>query len=64
MIENEAKRKVSYKKINIGLLKKAEELEMTLIIYSAYSDEPTVFRNFAAAINSFQKIKALEILER
>ena len=47
-----------------GLLKKAEELEMTLILYSPYSDEPKVFRNLAAAINAFQKIKALEILER
>nr|XP_010321641.1 agamous-like MADS-box protein AGL80 [Solanum lycopersicum] len=70
MIENETERKVSYKKRLIGLLKKAKELstlcdiEMALIVYSPYSDEPKVFPNLVAAINTFQKFKELEALER
>ena len=60
----------SYKKRLIGLLKKAEELstlcdvEMALIVYSPYSDEPKVFPNLVAAMNTFQKFKELEALER
>ena len=64
MIENEAERNVSHKKRNIGSLKKPEELEMTLIIYSPYSDEPKVFPNLVVALNTFQKFKELEALER
>nr|XP_010321680.2 agamous-like MADS-box protein AGL80 [Solanum lycopersicum] len=37
---------------------------MALIVYSPYSDEPKVFPNFVAAINTFQKFKELEALER
>ena len=70
LIENETERKVSYKKRHIGLLKKTEELntlsyiEMALIVYSPYNDEPKVFLNLVAAINTFQKCKELEALER
>ena len=64
MIENEAESKVSNKKRNLGSLKKAEELEMTLIISSPYSDEPKVFPNLVVALNTFQKFKELEALER
>uniref|UniRef100_A0A3Q7IDW9 MADS-box domain-containing protein n=1 Tax=Solanum lycopersicum TaxID=4081 RepID=A0A3Q7IDW9_SOLLC len=56
LIENETERKVSYKKRLIGLLKKAEELstlcdvEMALIVYSPYSDEPKVFPNLVVMV--------------
>ena len=52
------------------MLKKAEQLstlcdiEMALIVYSPYSVEPKVFPNLVAAINTFQKFKELEALER
>ncbi|XP_027773714.1 agamous-like MADS-box protein AGL80 [Solanum pennellii] len=37
---------------------------MALIIYSPYSNEPKVFPNLVAAINTFQKFKELEASER
>ena len=37
---------------------------MALIVYSPYSDEPKVFPNLFVAINTFQKFKELEALER
>ncbi|WMV33554.1 hypothetical protein MTR67_026939 [Solanum verrucosum] len=70
LIENETDRKVSYKKRHKGFLKKAQELmtlcdiEMAAIIYSPYSDEPKVFPNHGAAINTFRKFKELATLER
>ncbi|XP_015161202.1 agamous-like MADS-box protein AGL80, partial [Solanum tuberosum] len=70
LIENETDRKVSYKKRHKGFLKKAQELmtlcdiEMAAIIYSPYSDEPKVFPNHRAAINTFRKFKELSTLER
>ncbi|WMV13808.1 hypothetical protein MTR67_007193 [Solanum verrucosum] len=63
LIENETHRKVSYKKRHIGFLKKAQELttlcdiEIATIIYSPYSDEPKVFPNHGATINTFLKFK-------
>jgi len=70
LIENETDRKVSYKKRHIGLLKKAQELmtlyevEMVVIIYSPYSDEPKVFPNYDVAMSTFQKFKELATSER
>ncbi|KAK4718140.1 hypothetical protein R3W88_016478 [Solanum pinnatisectum] len=70
LIENETDRKVSYKKRHIGFLKKAQELmtlcevEMAVIIYSPYSDEPKVFPNHGAAISTFRKFKELEMSKR
>ena len=63
LIENETDRKVSHKKRHIGLLKKAQELmtlcevEMDVIIYSPYSNEPKVFPNHGVAISTFRKFK-------
>ncbi|KAK4718139.1 hypothetical protein R3W88_016477 [Solanum pinnatisectum] len=65
LIENEVDRKVSYKKRHKGFLNKAQELvtlcevEMVVIIYSPYSDEPKVFPNHNAAISNFRKFKEM-----
>ncbi|KAL3344051.1 hypothetical protein AABB24_023471, partial [Solanum stoloniferum] len=40
------------------------DIEIAAIIYSPYSDEPKVFPNHGAAINTFQRIKELETMER
>ncbi|KAG5619991.1 hypothetical protein H5410_005209 [Solanum commersonii] len=61
---------ISYKKRHIGFMKKAQELitlcdiEIAAIIYSPYSDEPKVFPNHRAAINTFRKLKELVTMER
>ncbi|KAK6786443.1 hypothetical protein RDI58_014968 [Solanum bulbocastanum] len=65
LIENKTDRKVSYKKKHKGFLKKAHELvtlcevDMVVIIYSPYSDEPKVLPNHSATINTFRKFKEL-----
>ncbi|KAK4709741.1 hypothetical protein R3W88_004254 [Solanum pinnatisectum] len=70
LIENETDRKVSYKKRHIGFLNKAQELmtlcdiEISVIIYSPYSDEPKVFLNHGDTINTFRKFKELATMER
>ncbi|KAK4718141.1 hypothetical protein R3W88_016479 [Solanum pinnatisectum] len=69
LIENETDKKVSYKKRHIGFLEKAQELmtlcevEMVVIIYSPYSDEPKVFANHGAAISTFRKFKELATVD-
>ncbi|KAG5600039.1 hypothetical protein H5410_031409 [Solanum commersonii] len=40
------------------------DIEMASIIYSPYSDEPKVFPNHGAVINTFRKFKELATLER
>ncbi|WMV24264.1 hypothetical protein MTR67_017649 [Solanum verrucosum] len=70
LIENESDRKVSYKKREKGFLKKAHELntlcdvEIAAVIDSPYNNEPTVFPNYDAAINTFVKFKELPTLEK
>ncbi|TMX03993.1 hypothetical protein EJD97_012375 [Solanum chilense] len=70
LIENESDRKVSYKKREKGFLKKAHELstlcdvEIAVVIDSPYNNEPTVFPNYSAAINTFVKFKELPMLEK
>ncbi|KAK4709763.1 hypothetical protein R3W88_004276 [Solanum pinnatisectum] len=69
LIENETDRRVSYGKRHIGFLKKAQELmtlcdiEIAAIIYSPYGDEPKVFPNHGATINTFRKFKKLATME-
>ncbi|XP_027772368.1 agamous-like MADS-box protein AGL80 [Solanum pennellii] len=70
LIENESDRKVSYKKREKGFLKKAHELstlcdvEIAVVIDSPYNNEPTIFPNYSAAINTFIKFKELPTLEK
>ncbi|KAM3270519.1 agamous-like MADS-box protein AGL80 [Capsicum chacoense] len=65
IIENITKRKVSYKKRQKGLIKKAFELktlcnvEMAVIIYSPYHIEPKLFPNNDDAIETFSKFREL-----
>lgn len=69
-IENITKRKVSYKKRQKTFLNKANELsiigdvEMAIIINSPYHDEPKVFPNHDAAINTFTKFRDLPASEK
>ncbi|MCD7462334.1 hypothetical protein HAX54_048292 [Datura stramonium] len=70
LIESITERKVSYKKRHKGLLKKAHELntlcdvEIAIVIYSPYHDEPKVFSNPDAAINTLTKFRELTTLEQ
>lgn len=59
LVENEFDRKVSYRKREKGFLKKAHELstlfdvEIVVVIDSPYNNEPPMFPNYNAAINTF-----------
>ncbi|KAM3220094.1 hypothetical protein P3L10_024625 [Capsicum annuum] len=69
-IENTTQRKASYKKRQKGFLKKAYELmtlcnaETSIVTYSPYHDEPKVFPNHDATINTFTKFRELSMLEK
>ncbi|MCD7453197.1 hypothetical protein HAX54_020002 [Datura stramonium] len=70
LLESITERKVSYKKRHKGILKKAHELstlcdvEIAIIIYSPYHDEPKVFPNHDAAISILTKFRELTMLEK
>ncbi|MCD7453198.1 hypothetical protein HAX54_020003 [Datura stramonium] len=71
LIESIIERKASYKKRHKGFLKKANELSTTLcdveiaiVIYSPYHNEPKVFPNHDAAINTLTKFRELTTLEQ
>ncbi|KAK6791321.1 hypothetical protein RDI58_010402 [Solanum bulbocastanum] len=70
LIENENDRKVSYKKREKGFLTKVEELrtlcdvEMAVILYSPFNNEPKVFLNHGAAITTFKKLVELPTLKK
>ncbi|KAM3377188.1 hypothetical protein P3S68_009601 [Capsicum galapagoense] len=69
-IENTTQRKASYKKRQKGFLKKAYELmtlcnaETSIVTYSPYHDEPKVFPNHDATINTITKFRELSMLEK
>lgn len=58
LIENESKRKLSYRKRLKSLLKKSEELqifcdvEVVVVIYVPYRNEPTIFPKSDAVCNT------------
>ncbi|XP_060186765.1 agamous-like MADS-box protein AGL80 [Lycium barbarum] len=70
LIESITERKASYKKRQKGYLKKAQELstlcdvETVTVVYSPYHDEPKVFPNHDAVINTFTKFRELSELEQ
>ncbi|MCD7453199.1 hypothetical protein HAX54_020004 [Datura stramonium] len=70
LIESTTERKASYKKRHQGFLKKAHELstlcdvEIAIVIYSPYHDEPKAFPNHDAAINTLTKFRELTTLEQ
>ncbi|KAK4379549.1 hypothetical protein RND71_001411 [Anisodus tanguticus] len=70
LIKNITQRKASYKKRQNGYMKKAQELstlcdvETATVIYSPYHDEPKVFPNYDAAVNTFTKFRELPELEK
>ncbi|XP_055803552.1 MADS-box transcription factor PHERES 2-like [Solanum dulcamara] len=70
LIEDESKRKVSYQKRQKGLFKKCEELktlcdvEVAVVVYGPYRNEPYIFPNNDAARTTFIKFKELPTLEK
>ncbi|KAH0678956.1 hypothetical protein KY284_020041 [Solanum tuberosum] len=70
LIDNESARKVSYKKREKRFFEKAHEpktlcdAEIDAVIDSPYNNEPTVFPNYDAAINTFVNFKELPTLEK
>ncbi|KAK4364757.1 hypothetical protein RND71_016115 [Anisodus tanguticus] len=70
LIESITERKASYKKRQKGFFKKAQEVsilcdvETAIVIYSPYHNEPEVYPNHAAVINTFTKFRELPELEQ
>ncbi|XP_059296607.1 agamous-like MADS-box protein AGL92 [Lycium ferocissimum] len=70
LIESITERKASYKKRQKGFLKKAQEIstlcdvDVAIVIYSAYHNEPVVFPNHGVAIDTFTKLRQLSELEQ
>ncbi|KAK4726297.1 hypothetical protein R3W88_031214 [Solanum pinnatisectum] len=70
LIENKAKRKASYKLRLKGLFKMAYELttlcgvEMAIIVYSPYQNQPDLFPNYANAFNTFKRFSELSVLDQ
>ncbi|TMW90571.1 hypothetical protein EJD97_015533 [Solanum chilense] len=70
LIENEAKRKASYKQRLKGLFKMAYELttlcgvEMAITVYSPYQIQPILFPNNANAFNTFKRFSELSVLDQ
>ncbi|XP_069148977.1 agamous-like MADS-box protein AGL80 [Solanum lycopersicum] len=70
LIENEVKRKASYKQRLKGLFKMAYELttlcgvEMAITVYSPYQIQPILFPNNANAFNTFKKFSELSVLDQ
>ncbi|XP_055803479.1 agamous-like MADS-box protein AGL80 [Solanum dulcamara] len=70
LIEDESKRKVSYQKRQKDLFKECEELktlcdvEVAVVVYGPYRNEPYIFPNNDAACTTFIKFKELPTLDK
>ena len=70
LIENESKRKVTYRKIQKGLFKKCDELktlcdvEVAAVVYTPYRNEPYIFPNKDVVRNYFIKYKEWSAVEK
>ncbi|WMV30370.1 hypothetical protein MTR67_023755 [Solanum verrucosum] len=70
LTEDDSKGKYSYNKRLKGHLKKIDELkthcyvEVAIVIYDPYRNEPYTFPNNDVALNTFIKFKELPTLER
>lgn len=64
-IENDTQRRATYKKRQKVAFKKAQELsilcdcEVASVRYSEYHTEPVVYPNYQAALDTYNKFKAL-----
>lgn len=70
LIENKTKRKAFYKLRLKGLFKMAYELtalcgvEMAIVFYSPYQNQPDLFPNYGNAFNTFKRFSELSVLDQ
>ncbi|KAH0705356.1 hypothetical protein KY290_010051 [Solanum tuberosum] len=70
LIENKTKRKAFYKLRLKGLFKMAYELtalcgvEMAIVVYSPYQNQPDLFPNYGNAFNTFKRFSELSVLDQ